>query len=303
MSVDLSIIILSYNTRELTKRCILTLIKSLPKSRNFTTELIILDNASTDNSKEIIKNIKNRITADKNNNLRIVTIFNNINTGFAKGNNQALKIAKGKYILYLNSDVIVQDINFEKLISFLNSHSAIGALTVKVFLPDGKIDPASHRGFPTLSSSFFYFSGLEKLSKNIPYINKTFGKYHLVERSLNNVHEIDSPSGAFFLTRKAILHKLGGFDERFFFYGEDLDLSIRIKELGYKIIYYPAYRVLHLKHASSGEGNKNKKDHGPRYHFYDAMKIFYRKHYEKTYNPLVNKFVYFLLDFLKNKHA
>jgi len=131
-----------------------------------------------------------------------------------------------------------------------------------------------------------------------------FGGYHLTHLDLKSIHEIDSPTGAFFLVKKSILDKLGGFDEDFFFFGEDLDLSFRIKKLGYKIMYYPLFEVLHLKHASSGDNKKKIKTKSmTRYHFYDAMKIFYEKHYE-IYNPkLVNVSIYFLLNILKNKHA
>lgn len=288
MITMLSVIILSYNTKNLTKRCILVLLKNLRRNKNILSEVIVLDNASKDGSDIMLQDLQNK-------NSEIKLILSKKNLGFAKGNNKAQKIAKGKYILYYNSDVIVQDVNFEILTAYLDKKSDVGGLTVKVVLPDGNIDPASHRGFPTLRNSLFYFCGLEKLTGNIPLLNRIFGGYHLTHLDLTGVHEIDSPSGAFYLARKDLLNKLAGFDESFFFYGEDLDLSFRIKKLGYKIIYYPIYKVLHLKHASSGNST--------RFHFYDAMMIFYRKHYESHNPELVNKSVYFLLNMLKNKHA
>jgi len=297
VETQFSVIILSYNTKDLTKRCIWALIKNLKTNNNFHWEIIILDNASSDRSGEMLKKIEKE-------NKEIKVILSKKNLGFAKGNNEAFKTAKGRFVLYYNSDVIVQDINFEKLIGYLDQNPDIGGLTVKVNLTDGNIDPASHRGFPTLRNSFFYFLGLEKLTKNIPLLNKMFGGYHLTHLDLKSIHEIDSPTGAFFLVKKSILDKLGGFDEDFFFFGEDLDLSFRIKKLGYKIMYYPLFEVLHLKHASSGDNKKKIKTKSmTRYHFYDAMKIFYEKHYE-IYNPkLVNVSIYFLLNILKNKHA
>ena len=301
MSVNLSIIILSYNTKDLTRNCLLALIKSLPKNKNFSTEIIVVDNGSTDGS---VENIKNQISKIKNTYEKSNIIFNFIqnykNLGYPKGNNQALKIATGKFVLFLNSDVIVDKINFEKLLNYIESHREIGALTVKVVLSDGNIDPASHRGFPTIWNSFCYFIGLEELLRNVPYVNRLFGRYHLVHLNLASIHEIDSASGAFYLSRKDILKKVGVFDEAFFMYGEDLDLSFRIKKLGYKIVYYPEYIVKHLKYASGLEKKDINTRRKTRYHFFAAMKIFYKKHYEKDQSSPINTLVYYAIDFLKH---
>ena len=167
MKKDLSVIILSYNTKDLTKRCILTLLRCLRQSKDLASEVIVLDNASSDGSVKMLKHLQS-----KNKELKL--ILSKKNLGFAKGNNQALKIAQGKYILFLNSDVIIQNVNFRTLINYLDKHSEIGVLTVNVVLPDGNIDPASHRGFPTLWNSLCYFSGLEKLSTYLPFFNKIF---------------------------------------------------------------------------------------------------------------------------------
>ncbi|OGK11876.1 hypothetical protein A2954_05850 [Candidatus Roizmanbacteria bacterium RIFCSPLOWO2_01_FULL_37_12] len=296
MKKDLSVIILSYNTKDLTKRCILTLLRCLRQSKDLASEVIVLDNASSDGSVKMLKHLQS-----KNKELKL--ILSKKNLGFAKGNNQALKIAQGKYILFLNSDVIIQNVNFRTLINYLDKHSEIGVLTVNVVLPDGNIDPASHRGFPTLWNSLCYFSGLEKLSTYLPFFNKIFGGYHLVGLNLNSQHEIDAPSGAFYLSKRKLLDQMKGFDEAFFFYGEDIDLSFRIKKLGYKIIYYPVYKVLHLKRASGLEKRDRKIKNRTRYHFYDAMKIFYKKHYEKLYPTLLNRIVYLMIDKIKNQYA
>lgn len=295
MKTDLSVIILSYNTSELTKRCTSSLLKNLRNIPKLTFEIIIVDNASKDGSVKMLKELKNS-------NSEIQLILKNSNLGFAKANNIALKIAKGRYILYFNSDVISENVNYGELISYLDKYDDKAGLTVNLMLSNGKIDPASHRGFPTVWNSFCYMSGLEKLTRNVPFINKYLGGYHRVELNLSDEHEIDSPSGAFFLIKKKILDRLKGFDESFFFYGEDIDLAYRINMLGYKIIYYPKYNVLHLKSSSGLKKKDSKMRNVTRDYFYDAMKIFYRKHYEKFYPGFFNRLIYYSIDYLKN-HA
>jgi len=287
---DLSIIILSFNTKDVTLDCLNSVIKSLNR---INYEIILVDNASSDGSSEEVKNQKSNIK-----NLKLIQ--NKENIGFARANNQAAKEARGKYLLFLNSDVIVDHVKFDELIEYFDSNPTVAVLTVKVNLTENGIDPASHRGFPTLWRSFCYFLGLERwLAKN-RLSAKIFGGYHLLDRDLNQEHEIDSPSGTFFLVRKNIFDQVKGFDEDFFMYGEDLDLAYRIKESGYKIIYYPRQSVTHLKYRSGLKSSDNNVRRNIRKHFYDAMKIFYRKHYSGKYPSFINKLVYVVIDFFKN---
>lgn len=293
---DLSVIILSYNTKNTTRKCIEALYKSLMGS-NILAEIIIVDNNSVDGSYEMIK----KILEKSNKKITYKAIFNKVNYGYAKGNNQGIKIAKSRNILFLNSDVIIQNVMWDKLIFYFENNPNIGALTVKVITLDGKIDPASHRGFPTVWNAFTYYSNLEKIFGKIQILNIIFGGYHLTKLNLNKIHEIDSPSGAFFLTSKALMNKLKGFDDKtFFLYGEDLDLSYRVKELGFKIIYFPKYQVLHLKSMSGLKKNNNKIKSASKKHFYSAMKKFYKKHYESKYPKFIKKIVYYFID-LKEK--
>lgn len=294
--VKLSVVILSYNTREITKKCLTVLLDKLPSNRSFATEIIVVDNGSKDGSCEMIKL---QITNYKLRNRSLKLIENEKNLGYPKGNNQGLAAAKGEYILFLNSDVLIQQMDFENLISYLQQHKEIGVLTVKVILSNGEIDPASHRGFPTLWNSFCYFFKLESIFKRIPFLNKLFGGYHLVDKNLKIIHEIDSPTGAFYLTRRKILDQTTGFDEDYFMYGEDLDLSFKIKQLGFTIVYYPFYEVLHLKRLSGLKKNDLETRKTTKQHFYSAMEIFYTKHYKKKYPSLLNRFVYFCIHFLK----
>lgn len=287
----LSIIIVSFNTKKITQSC-LTALKKNFKKYPIDYQVIVVDNGSSDGSVDMLKKIEKKWQ-----NLKL--IISEKNLGFGKGNNLGLKYATGKYILYLNSDVIVNDLDFNDLINLMENYHDVGALTVKVMLPIGEIDPASHRGFPTLWRSFTYFSGLEKLFFNIPILNKIFGGYHLAHFNLDEIHEIESGTGAFLLVRKEILDKIGGFDEDYFAYGEDIEMAWQIKKLGYKILYYPLWEVIHLKSMSGlKKGDKiiRKKTS---FYFYDSMKIFYKKHYAKNYPSFLNKLVYLAIDFKK----
>lgn len=277
--VDLSIIVLSFNTKDITHECLRSLLDTLSRMKQYTTEVIVVDNASTDGSQELLKTLPVR------------SFFLDKNLGFGAANNYGVTKAQGRYILYLNSDVIQKKIDYDELLRYMDSNTDVGILTARVELQSGKIDPASHRGFPTIWRSFGYFLKLEKLFGGIPLLNRLFGGYHLTYLPLNTIHEIESPSGAFFLTRKEIVDKIGGYDEKFFMYGEDLDLSYRIKELGYKAVYYPKATVLHLKYSSGIKNDNGALRKRIRRHFYKSMGIFYDKHYAKHHNSVINNVV------------
>lgn len=290
--ISLSIIIISFNTKEITKKCLLSLKKNFVRFP-LNYEIIVIDNNSKDGSAQMLLELEKQWE-----NLHIFSSKKNL--GYGKGNNLGVQKSKGEFLLYLNSDAIITNVDFRDLIKLMKMQKDIGALTVKVVLPSGEIDPASHRGFPTPWRSFTYFTGLEKIFKNIPFLKRLFGGYHLVNLDLNEIHEIEALTGAFFFTKRKIIDKFGGFDKDYFAYGEDIEMAFQIKKLGYKIIYYPLWKVLHLKSVSG----LKKKDKGIRertsFYFYDSMKIFYRKHYSKNHNWLFNKFVYLAIDIKKS---
>jgi len=286
--VNLSIIVVSYNTADLTLACLDSVTASI-KKHSVQAEVIVVDNASTDESVNRLKSYRLQVAGFR-------LLENKTNVGFGKANNIGLKKAEGKYILFLNSDTLVDSVNFQELISVMDKDEKIGVLTVRVNLENGSLDQASHRGFPTIWRSFTYFSKLEHLTKYVPLLNRIFGGYHLTHLSHNTMHEIESPSGAFFLTRKSLLDEVGGFDEKFFMYGEDLDLSMRIKNLGYKILFYPEQSITHLKGKSGMTHDDNKLKGQTSGHFYDAMKIFYDKYYMKKYPNFVNNTVHFFIN-------
>lgn len=134
----------------------------------------------------------------------------------------------------------------------------------------------------------------------MPILNKLFGGYHLVHLNLNTIHEIEVLTGAFLLTKREIIDKFGGFDKDYFAYGEDIEMAYQIKKLGYKIIYYPLWKVLHLKSVSGLKKKDTVIRKKTSFYFYDSMKIFYNKHYAKDHNWLTNKLIHLVIDIKKN---
>ncbi len=280
----ISIIILNYNTKKLLDQVISSVLET---TNNIDFEIIVSDNNSSDGSIEMVKNKFPQV----------ILIENKENGGFAKGNNIAIEKSSGEFILLLNSDTIVQKDCIEKCVAFLEAgDEKMGAVGCRVLLKDGTLDHACRRGFPTPSASFFYFLKFHKL---FPH-HKTFSKYTLSYLSEFETNEVDALTGAFMLLKRDVIKKVGLLDEDFFMYGEDLDWCFRIKESGYKIMYYPEVSIIHLKGQSS-----KKRPVKITYAFYNAMIIFYKKHYKNKYNRIVNFFMYlaiytkFVLSLLK----
>ena len=254
--MELSIIIVNYNSKLLLEQCIGSIKKAIV---NIDSETIIVDNNSTDGSKEYLPA---KFTDVK-------LIFNNENTGFAKACNQGFKNSSGKYILFLNPDTILTETCLTDCISFFETHPDAGAAGVRMLDENGNFLKESKRGTPTPSTSFFKLFGLTAIFPK----SKMFAKYyqgHLPEKENNPVEVL---SGAFMMIKREVFEKVNGFDEDFFMYGEDIDLSIRISQSGYKNYYLGAISVTHLKGGSTKYDNKYIED------FYDAMNVFVKKHY------------------------
>ncbi len=291
--VDLSIIIVSYNTEELLKKCLESIFS---QNRSISFEVIVIDNASTDGSAEAISNFQ--------------FIRNKKNVGFAKANNQGVKLAKGKYLLFLNPDTIVYPKTLEGMVAFMEGNQHAGVATCRVNLPNKKLDDASHRGFPTPWNAFCYFSGLSKLLPS----SKLLNGYNLGWMDLSKKHEIDSCAGAFMMVRREAGESIGWWDEDYFWYGEDLDFCYRLKKNGWKIFFVPLFSILHYKGVSGGikrssrhisSASKETRIRATKARF-EAMKIFYKKHYMNTYPRIItwlvmqgiNLKLYFNLRFL-----
>ncbi|MBO6275092.1 MAG: glycosyltransferase family 2 protein, partial [Methanobrevibacter sp.] len=201
------------------------------------------------------------------------------NNGFAAGNNQALRQATGKYQLLLNSDTIVWQDTLQDIHDYMEKHTDVGACGCRVLLEDGELDKACKRSFPNVKNSFFRLFHIPTKSKD--------DNYNLIDLPDDEVYEIDCLTGAFMFMRKEALDEAGLLDETFFMYGEDIDLCYRIKNAGWKIIYYGESKITHLKGASSKK-QKNKLI----YEFYRAMYIYYKKHHAGESSFIVNIIVY-----------
>lgn len=289
--MDLSVIIVNYKTEKLTLQTLKSVFKAqMPSGK---AEVILIDNHSGDQA----------LTKAKAAFPRLITIPSDHNLGFAGGNNLGLRQARGRYILLLNSDTIIEPDTLVKMFQFMEAHPRVGLATCRVELVGGQLDPASHRGFPTPWASLTYYLGLESLFPQ----SRLFGQYHQGWQDLTSDHAIDTPVGAFFFLRKAALNQVGLLDETFFMYGEDIDLAFRLKKAGWEIMYTPITKITHLKGAS-GLYKKTTNKLTPEAkiqrvtttkNFFEAMKIFYRKHYSKRYFFLIKWLVFFGIDLVK----
>lgn len=233
------------------------------------TEIIVIDNNSTDGSRVFFEEKFPGVTF----------IWLDENIGFAKANNKALQVASGNYVLFLNPDTILPEDCLEKCISFLQSKNDEGAMGVKMIDGSGHFLKESKRGFPSPFASFCKITGLTKL---FPH-SKLFAAYYLGHLNEDAIHEVDVLAGAFMLVPKKILDTTGSFDERFFMYAEDIDLSYRIQIAGFKNYYFPDTTIIHFK----GESTSKESIKYVRV-FYKAMILFVQKHYGGSKSFLFN---------------
>ena len=276
MNTDLSIIIVNYCTYNYTKQTIESVIN---KKHTFNYEIIVIDNASNDNS---LENLKKDYSNEISEGL-IKFIANKENKGFAHANNLALKQTNSKYILLLNSDTEIINDCLDKCYKFMDDDENIGALGCKVMLPNGTLDKACRRSYPDVHVSFYRMTGLSHIFPK----SKRFNKYNLTYLDENGIYNVDCITGAFMLIRNEVITQIGLLDESFFMYGEDIDYCYRIKENGWKVIYYGKAEIIHYKGASS-----KKQKSRLIYEFYNSMQIFYNKHYQKEYPWIINIVTY-----------
>jgi O-antigen biosynthesis protein len=255
--VKISVIIVNYNVKYFLEQCLFS-VKAA--SQQVPVEVIVVDNNSSDGSVEYLGG---RFPEVK-------FVVNNFNAGFSKACNQALALATGEFILFLNPDTIVAEDCFAKCIAFFNAHPDAGAIGVRMIDGSGDFLKESKRSFPSPMTSLYKLSGLSML---FPH-SKIFGRYHLGHLAENEDHEVDVLAGAFIMMPRDVINKTGSFDETFFMYGEDVDLSYRIQAAGYKNYYFAGTTIIHFKGESTRRGSLNYVRL-----FYKAMNVFVRKHY------------------------
>ncbi len=255
--MKLSVIIVSYNVRNFLESCLYSVEKA---ATDIDMEVIVVDNNSSDSSVEMV--------AEKFPGFKLMR--NKENRGFSRANNQARELATGEYILFLNPDTLVEENTFRVCIDFMDSHPGAGAMGVKMTDAEGKFLPESKRSIPTPMVAFYKISGLTALFPR----SKSIGRYYLGHLDKNMPHQIEVLTGAFFFARKKVLDETGWFDEAFFMYGEDIDLSCRIIQKKYTIHYHPGTSIIHYKGESTRKSSINYV-----LVFYKAMAIYARKHF------------------------
>ena len=273
--MKLSVIIVNYNVEHFLEQCLISVKSSM---KNIDGEVFVVDNNSIDGS---VKMVKEKFP-------EVILIANKENVGFSKANNQAIKKARGEYILLLNPDTVVEEDTFAKVVDFMDKTPDAGALGVKMVDGAGNFLPESKRGLPTPEAAFYKMFGISKLFPK----SKRFSKYHLGYLDENEIHEVEVLAGAFMLIRKKVLDVTGLLDESFFMYGEDIDISYRIIKAGYKNYYFPKTRIIHYKGESTKKSSVNYV-----IVFYKAMVIFAKKHFTqknaKLMANLINIAIYF----------
>lgn len=298
-NINLSIIIISFNTSDLTVACLQSIKEHV---KDISYEVIVVDNASRDDSVIQVQNLKRK---DQNHSLKLKIIVNKENSGFSKANNIGIKESSGRYVLFLNSDTVVPENTLETMVRFMDEHKDAGAATCFVRMPNGQLDDAAHRGFPTPWNALWHFSGVAKIFSHSTFFNG----YHMGWKNLDKTHEIDTLAGAFMIVRREAGEQVKWWDEDYFFYGEDIDFCYLLKEHGWKIYFVPEVEILHYKGASGGikkesekvtTANLETKQWVTKQRF-GAMRTFYKKHYMDKYPTIITWIIIKAIDMKKKK--
>jgi GT2 family glycosyltransferase len=261
--VDLSIVIVNWNGRDLLEDCLSSI---YARTYRHTIEIIIVDNASTDGSVEMLRG--------KYPDIRL--IVNAENLGFNKANNIGIRQSTGSYILLLNNDTIIEDDAFDRMLDFMEAHPDAGAMGPRVLNADKTFQLQCRRGHLYPGPMVCYMLGLHKIFPK----NRLFGHYVQSYIDPDHTHEVDVISGCCFLFRREILDEVGLMDEQFFFYGDDCDYSLRIWQAGWKIYYVHDISIIHLKGSSV---NRQKKD----FHLdnlFSSYLLYYNKHFAQKHS-------------------
>lgn len=262
--LDLSVIIINYNTKKITADCIRSIVKN---TKGVDYEIIVVDNASTDRSVEVLENLKKKIS-----NLKLIR--NKENRGFGSGNNQGIKIAKGEFILLLNTDTIIHNNILSEMVEWMRKNKKVGVASCALKNPDGSLQGTGGH-FPDLFRVFAWMFFLE----DIPLLDTLIKPFHPIHGQspfykgtgqFTKRREQDWVTGAYLLTRRKVIEQVGYFDEDYFMYTEEVDYCYRVKKAGWKVWYLPAWSITHLGGASSTA-------EFPILSEYKGMKLFYKK--------------------------
>jgi N-acetylglucosaminyl-diphospho-decaprenol L-rhamnosyltransferase len=275
-AMDLSIIIVNYNAKYFLEQCLHSIDRAV---KNIEAEIILVDNHSSDQSLEWIKPRFPKITC----------IANGENLGFARANNQALAVSRGKQVLFLNPDTIVGEECIRNCLQFAEKQGGLGAIGLRMIDGSGRFLAESKRGLPMPSAAFYKLFGLSSLFPSSTHFNS----YYQPAVEEKNIQSIDVLAGAFMMVNRTLLESLGGFDERFFMYGEDIDLCYRIKLKGLRNYYLGNETIIHFK------GESTIRDIAHVEQFYKAMEQFLDKHFQDRYSAIQLRLIHSGIRFRK----
>jgi len=275
--LDVAIVIVNYNTRDALRDCLDSIRRA---AGDVSYRVVVVDNCSADGSAGMVRSehawVQRLIECERNG-------------GYARANNLGLRAmgygartpleALPRYALLLNPDTVLPEDALCKMVAFMDANQDVGVAGPKLVKKNGHLDKACRRSFPSPAVSFYRLSGLSRLFPR----SRRFGRYNLTHLDPDARADVDSVVGAFMLIRSEALEQAGLLDEAFFMYGEDLDLSYRIKQHGWRVVYNPEVTVLHLKGAASRQASARSIAA-----FYDAMRVFHNKHYRSRTFFLVN---------------
>ena len=264
-----SALVVSYNVRPQ----LLDTLHTLYATSSPEIEVVVVDNASSDGSAAAV--------AEQFPQTTVISLEENV--GFGRANNAGLDHSTGEFVLLLNPDVLVMDGCVRELAGFMRDHPDVGAAGPRIERPDGRLDLAARRAFPSPSTAFYRFSGLGRLFPRSP----RFNRYNLGNLPPDQLQEIDSGTAACLMVRRAAIDQVGFFDPDYFMFGEDLDLCYRLKAAGWKVFYVPTARAVHLKGSSTRQATGRML-----FEFHRAMWIFYKKHDPARANPLASAIVW-----------
>ncbi len=260
-TLELSVVIVNYNVKEFLEQTLVSVTKALD---TIPSNIIVVDNASVDGSQQLIRERFPDVTL----------VANPENAGFAKASNQGIRMSQARFVALLNPDTIVEESTFSRMLEFFHDNPRAGMAGCKILNPDGTLQLACRRSFPTPWVAFTKLSGLSFLFAK----SKMFGRYNLTYLDPDETHAVDAISGSFMMVRSSTLEQVGLLDESFFLYGEDLDWCYRMGKNGWDVMYFPGTQIIHFK----GESSKKARFDNLRT-FYHSMDLFARKHFKKNY--------------------
>jgi len=257
--MTLSVIVVSYNVQDFLRQTLRTLHAALG---GIESEIIVVDNASSDGSAAMVRNEFPGVQL----------IASDENLGFARANNRGIEVARGAYLALVNPDTLIRNDTFSVCLEYLSGHADVGMVGCKILNPDGSLQLACRRSFPTPSVALSKILGLSTLFPR----SQKFGRYNLTYLDPDQAADVEAISGSFMVMRRTVAAAVGGLDERFFMYGEDLDFCYRIHQAGHRIVYLPQTEIIHYKGQSATQAG-----YRSLMHFYQAMQLFVEKHFQR----------------------